>query len=137
MTVINMQLMRYINLLDRVSHVKTMKCYLYNNCIVFAVPKIMVARAIGHNAENIRYMSQQIGKRIKVIAQTEGLTDAQRFISDIVSPVGFNEITISDGVLTLNAGSQSKAALIGRERRREQELHQIIKDTFGLDLKIV
>ena len=132
-----MQLMRYINLLDKVTRVKTMKCYLYNNGIVFAVPKSMVSVAIGQDARNVRYISEQIGKRVKVIAEAKGIEDAQKFVADIVSPIGFNEVTVVDGVLTLNAGSQSKAALIGRERRREEELKTIVKDTFNLELRII
>lgn len=136
MAVINMQLMRYINLLDKVSHVKTMKCYLYNNSIIFAVPRKMISRAIGIDARNIMRISQQIGKKVKIIEEASGLQNAEKFVSNIVSPLSFNSINIENGILTLNAGMQSKAALIGRMRRREQELQKIIKDVFNLELKI-
>jgi transcription antitermination factor NusA-like protein len=134
---IDMQTMRYINILDRVTRVKTMKCFSYNNIIIFAVPKVMVSRAIGPGASNIRIISEQLGKRIKIIAEPSGLSDAERFVSDIVSPIRFVSVELKDNVLVLNAGSQSKASLIGRNRRREEELNQIIKDSFGIELKIV
>ena len=35
MAIINMQTMRYINLLDKASNVKTRKCFVYNNTIYF------------------------------------------------------------------------------------------------------
>ena len=140
MAIINMQTMRYINLLDRISKVKTTKCYVYNNTIIFAVPKAIVSRAIGPGAINLRRISEQLGKKIKVIAESNGqiedIEGMKRFVYDIVAPIGFNELELKDGMVVVNAGMQSKAALIGRERRREHELQLIIKDTYGIDLKI-
>src|SRR3989338_7942971 len=134
MATINLQTIRYINLLDSASRVKTSKCFSYNNIIVFAVPKFLVSRAIGPGAINIRRMQEKLGKKIKVIAEASGTDDVERFISDVVSPVKFKMVEIKDGTIAITAGMESKAALIGRNRRREDELKQISKDTFGLDL---
>src|SRR3989344_1000973 len=140
MPVIDMQTMRYINLLDRDSKVKTSKCFVYNNTIIFAVPRNLVSRAIGPAASNIRSLQEKIGKRIKVIREAEGLKDAERFISEIVSPIRFKSIDIrnEEKMMIINAGSiQNKAALFGRNKIRFEELKQITHDYFGLDLKIV
>jgi transcription antitermination factor NusA-like protein len=137
MTLIDMQTMRYINLLDKESRVKTTKCFLYNNCIIFAVPRIMVSRAIGPGATNVRRIQEQLGKRVKIISEPSGIDDAKRFIEDLVEPIKFVSLEIKDGAFVLNAGSQSKAALIGRNRRRFDELNKILNDTFQMPLKIV
>jgi transcription antitermination factor NusA-like protein len=137
MAVIDMQTMRYINLLERESRVKTRKCFFYNNTIVFAVPRAFLAQAIGRNAEHIHSIQDRIGKRIKVVIEAGSIEDAERFVADIVAPVTFTCLEIKDDAFVLTAGMQSKAALIGRNRRREDELRQIMKDTFGKDLKIV
>lgn len=138
MTIINMQTMRYINLLDRVSHVKTSKCFVYNNKIFFAVPRMMIPRAIGPDLSNLRMIQMQIGKKIKIIAEAAEPRDVKRFVEDIVSPVKFKALEISDNMMIITAGSVlNKAALIGREKRRMLELAQVVKDNFGLDLKIV
>ncbi len=129
--------MRYINLLDKASRVKTRKCFLYNNMIVFAVPRAFMSQAIGPDAAHIRFIQNQIGKRIRVIEEARGFEDAERFVEAIVAPVTFKSLEMKDDMFVLSAGSQSKAALIGRNRRREDELRQIMKDTFGLDLKII
>lgn len=138
MAIIDMQIMRYINLLDRASHVKTTKCFVYNNTIFFAVPKSMMSRAIGPNALNIREMQDKLDKRVKIIEEPSGVGDSIRFISDIVDPVRFKSVDIRDNELVITAGNtQSKASLIGRNKRRMEELNQIVKDTYNLDLKIV
>jgi len=137
MAIINMQTMRYINLLDRASNVKTKKCFVYNNTIYFAVPASLISKAIGPAASNIRRMQENLGKRIRIIPEPEGIMDAEKFVANIVDPVKFKSLEMKDGMFVLNASSQSKAALIGRNRRRLDELKQIMQDLFNLDLKII
>ncbi len=137
MTVIDMQTMRYINLLDRAANVKTKNCFLYNNTVIFAVPGAMISKAIGPDAINIRRIQESLGKKVRIIKEPAGLGESERFISDIVYPVNFKGVELKDGVFLLNAGSQSKAALIGRNKRRLEELRKISQDVFGFDLKIV
>ncbi|HLC53610.1 MAG TPA: hypothetical protein VJK03_03625 [Candidatus Nanoarchaeia archaeon] len=137
MATIDMQTMRYINLLDRTTRVKTRKCFLYNNTIIFAVPKLFMSQAIGPDAAHIHAIQEQIGKKIRVIEEARGLEDAPRFVESIVAPLAFKSLELKEGLFVLTAGSQSKAALIGRNRRREDELRQIVRDTFGYDLKII
>lgn len=137
MPVIDLQTIRYINLLDNESRVKTRKCFVYNNTIIFAVPKMLVSRAIGPNAVNIRRIQEKLGKRIRVIRESEGIADAEDFVQSVVAPVRFKSFELQNEIFVLTAGSESKAALIGRNRRRFEELRQIVKDTFGKDMKIV
>lgn len=134
---LDLQMIRYINLLDNASRVKTTKCFVYNNTIFFAVPKQLMSKAIGPNAVNVRNIQDKLDKKVKIISEAQSVDDAEKFISDIIAPVRFVSLEIIDKVITINAGSQSKAAMIGRNRRREAELQQIVKDTFGMDLKII
>ena len=62
---------------------------------------------------------------------------SKNFIKSIVSPVEFKDLEIRNDEIIINAGMQSKAALIGRNRRREQELKEIVKDYFKRELRIV
>lgn len=138
MAIIDMQTMRYLNLLDKVSHVKTSKCFVYNNSVIFAVPPAFVAQAIGEQGWNIKRMQEQIGKRVRIIAEPRGTGDAGRFVSDIVSPVSFKNIVIQQGTAVITAGTmQNKASLLGRNKQRLAELELIMKDTFGFDVKVL
>ncbi|MEK6892860.1 MAG: KH domain-containing protein [Nanoarchaeota archaeon] len=137
MATIDLQTMRYINLLDRISGVKTSRCFNYNNTITFAVPKNFVSKAIGLNASNIREMQENFGKKVRIVEEAQSLKDAERFIRSIVAPVSFKSLEIKDNCLIINAGAQSKAALIGRNKRRLEELRRISIDNLGVDdLKI-
>ena len=138
MAIINMQTMRYINLLDKASHVKTKQCFVYNNTIFFAVPRELVSRAIGPAAVNVRKIQEDLGKKVRIIAEPAGLREAPRFLHDLVAPTKFKSLEIKEGCFVIIAGNnQSKASLIGRDRRRAEELHKIIHELFGFDLKIL
>ena len=133
-----MQTMRYINLLDRESRVKTSKCFVYNNTIIFAVPKEKISKAIGPNASNVRSLQEKLGKRVRIIGQVDGKEEAEKFIQDIVAPVKFKSVELNKEGLIMTAGNnQNKASLIGRNKRRLLELSKIVKDMFEIDLKII
>ena len=133
---IDMQDMRYLNLFEKITRVSTRYCFKYNEAIVFCVPRSLVSRAIGEKGINVKKMNEILNKRIKVIPQPLGIDDAKKFIESIVSPVTFKELEVNDEII-LTAGSQSKAALIGRNKRRLLELQKISRDYFGKELKIV
>ena len=138
MSIINMQMMRYINLLDGTAHVKTHKCFLYNNMIVFAVPKKLMSKAIGPDAANIKKIQNKVGKRVRIVAEPSGEEDAERFVKDIVSPFKFKALEVKEGRFVLTAGGkQSKAMLMGRNKTRYEALNKILQDVFGMGLRIV
>lgn len=130
-TTIDMRLMRYINLFSKISRVSTTKCSVYNDHIIFAVPESQVSQAIGLGAINVRRMREILGKKVRIVVMPESPENKQeiaKFISGIVEPMEFNKIEINDGEIVVSAGRQSKAALIGRNRIREQELSNIVKN---------
>lgn len=137
MTMINMQTMRYINLLYRIAQVKTRVCFMYNNAIVFAVPSDLMSKAIGTNGKNARMIQETLGKRIKIIKEARGIGDIERFIRDVVEPASFKSIELQGSEAVITAGSQYKASLIGRNRVRLLELSSITNDVFGKSIKIV
>lgn len=134
---IDMQDMRYLNLFAKITRVSTRFCFKYNEAIVFCVPKQLVSKSIGEGGKNIKQMNEILRKRIKVVPIPDGIQNAKIFISAIVSPVIFKDLEISDNEIKLTAGIQSKAALIGRNKRRLLEMQKIVKDFFGKEFRIV
>ena len=138
MTTINMQTMRYINLLDRQTRVKTSNCFVYNNIIFFAVPRAMMSKAIGPGATNIKSLQNQLGKRVKIISQPNNPEDYNSFIKSIIEPVGFKSLEVKDGSIILTAGGkQNKAGLIGRNKQRLLELKKVTISVFKKDVKVI
>ncbi len=129
--------MRYINLFRRISKVNTRNCFVYNNVIIYVVPSGAMRKALGERGKNVRIIQETLGKKIKIIKEANGIGEAHRFVQDIVDPVNFKSLEVKDGMFILTAGSQGKAALFGRNKRRFAELNQILEDYFGKELKIV
>ena len=131
---IDMQFMRYINLFAKVSHVTTTKVFMYNNHIIYAVPKSKMSTAIGKNAVNVKKLSDILRRKIKVVEMP--IVDDDRaigkFVADVVAPVEFNKVEVNNNSVVITAGRQSKAALIGRNRIREKELGEVLKNFFRI-----
>ncbi len=137
---IDMQLMRYINLFERTTRVQTKRVFVYNNQIIFAVPRFKVSLAIGKGAVNVKRLNEILRRKIKVVAMplVDSSEEIGKFVEDVVAPVDFNKIEVRGDSVVLTAGRQSKAALIGRGRLREKELGDVLKNFFGIaKLKIV
>ena len=132
-----MQDMRYLNLFSKITHVDTRFCFKYNNAIMFGVPKNLVSKSLGEEGKNIRKINEILRKRVRIVALPEGTKDIKIFIQQIVNPVTFKDIELKEDDIILTAGSQSKAALIGRNKRRLLEMQKIVKDFFGKEFKIV
>jgi transcription antitermination factor NusA-like protein len=98
----------------------------------------LVAKAVGKGGENVRQISGILKKRIKVIPQPGGEESIKSFIENIVSPVTFKDVEIKDNEVILDAGgTQSKASLIGRNKRRFLEMQKIIENYFGKEFRII
>lgn len=137
MKTIEMQDMRYLNLFGKVTRVNTRFCFKYNENIVFCVPRGFISKAVGEGGKNIRRISEILRKRIKVVPKPRGIQDAKPFIEAIVKPVTFKDLEVKDDEIILTAGNQSKAALIGRNKRRLLEMQNIVRDFFGKGFRIV
>lgn len=134
---ISMQDIRHLNLFNQITRINTRYCINYNNMLIFCVPKNFVMKAVGENAKNLKRMSEIIGKRIRVIPLPRGIQDAKSFIENIISPVTFKDLEITEKEIILNAGgTQNKAALIGRDKRRLIEMQKIVNDYFGKEFRI-
>ncbi len=139
MKTIDMQTMRYMNLLDNVAHVRATKCFVYNNTIYFAVSPKLFSVALGNGNRNVSFISQKLGKRVRIIRDVkEGIDGVSKFIESVISPTSFVSIELQDNIFVLTAGSRERAAtLIGRNKVRLLELSNVLESYFGKSLKII
>jgi transcription antitermination factor NusA-like protein len=97
-----------------------------------------ISRAIGEAGRNIHELRRILGKKVRVIPRPQGLQDAKQFIENIVKPVAFKNLEINNDEIIITAGGmQSKAALIGKNKRRFLEMQKIIKNFFGKEFRII
>ena len=129
---IGMQFIQYMNFFERIIGLRTRHCFLYNECIIFVVPHNLVARAIGIGGSNIKKLAIRLRRRVKIIASPSGIEDAEKFIASIVFPVRFKSLRIENDEMIINASTQSRAMLIGRNKTRLEDLQRIVKEYFNI-----
>ncbi len=137
MKTLDMQLIRYINLFEKISGIRTKNCFLYNNIIIFVVPRNLVSKAIGEDGKNVRQLSEILGKRAKIVSMPYGIEEVRDFVNAIINPLKYQSLDVNDNEIVIRAGRMSKAALIGRNKARLEEMKEILKEYFGKDLRIV
>jgi len=130
--VLDMQFIRYVNLFSEVTKIRCNHCFEYNNTIIFAVPKKLVMKSIGKGNQNLEKLNHIIGKRIKIVAIPRGKEDIESFVSMITRPIKFKAIELKGDNAIINAGAQSKAILIGRNKIRLLEMTNILDQYFGV-----
>jgi transcription antitermination factor NusA-like protein len=109
----------------------------YNRTLIFCVPKNLINKALGEQGRNLKKMSEILGTKIKIIPSPRGLMDLKPFIENLVKPVAFKSLEVKGNEVILTAGTQSKAILIGRDKKRLIELQEIVGNYFGKELKII
>lgn len=132
---IDMQEIRYLNLFEQITRVRTPFCFRYNENIIFCVPRQFISKAVGEGGRNMRKLGEIIGKKIRVIAEPHGLNDSENFIRTIIIPLTIRDFNIRENEIVVGGG-KNKAALIGRNKRRLLEMQKIVKDFFEKDFRI-
>ena len=135
--VIDMQLMRYINLFTKTTKIIPKSCFKYNNQLIFLVNKSQVSKAIGRDAVNARKIMTTLRKKIKIMAYPgDTIKEIKFFFETLIDPIEISDLEVKDNVIKISATRINKSSLIGRERVREKELTKIIKDILGKGFKI-
>ena len=131
---LDLDLIHDINLFSKIARVHTKYCFRYNNWLIFAVPPQLISKALGERGENVRQMSSMLKCKVKVIP----LSSLEPFVKSVIYPIRIKRLSFEDGKVTIFAGPNSKASLIGRDKVRMEELGRILKQYFNIrELKIL
>ena len=132
-----MKFIRYLNLFEKITGVRTQHCFNYNSGIIFVVPQQLMSKALGESGKNVKKLSEILGRKIRIIAAPSGKEDIEKFISAIVYPVRFNNVEVKEDSVVISAGLQSRATLIGRNKTRLLDMKKILEEYFGIkDVRI-
>ncbi|MFC1685552.1 NusA-like transcription termination signal-binding factor [Nanoarchaeota archaeon] len=131
---LDQQSIQCLTLFSRIANVRTKECFDYNNTKVFIVKRELLSKAVGEKGRNVKRLSNLLRTKVRIIPDSE-LAD---FIKDVIQPVKFKKILIENNMITIFAGQQAKASLIGRNKVRLEELANILKRQYGVkSLRIV
>lgn len=134
---LDLRSIQYLNLFERITHVKAKYCFDYNANIIFIVPRFLMNRALGERAKNIFRLEQQMHRKVRIIANPQGIDDAGRFVRAIIFPHEFKNIVIENNEMYIFIAQRTKAAIIGRNKTRLEELSDILEKFFGIKKVII
>ena len=128
---LDFQDIQYINIFEKVSKVRSQDCFNYGSYIIFVVPQGEQSKAIGHGGINAKRLSDILKKKVKIISYNGNKED---FVKAILYPIRFKEVKIEGNQLSIKAGFQSKALIIGRNSARLKELKETLERYFKIDM---
>lgn len=126
---------QYMNLFSFATGVNAVDCFGYGSSIVFVVKPGFVLKAVGKDGENVKRLSEKIGKKVKVISlPLPSLSDCDivNFVLALIYPVKFKKLTRDKDGIIISAEPQAKALLIGRNGARLNELRSILRKYFKI-----
>ncbi len=123
---------QYMNLFERITHVKSKYCFDYDSTIIFVVPKFLMSRALGERARNITRLEENLHRKVRIIANPSGITDLERFVKAIIFPHEFKKIVVENNEIYIFSAPRTKAAIIGRNKARLAGLADILDKFFGI-----
>lgn len=134
-TKLNITSIQYINLFGDVTGIRATDCFEYGSSMVFVVKPGFVLKAVGKDGGNVKRLSEKIRKKVKVISlplQHATDYDLTKFILALIYPIRFKKLTRDEDGITILAGPQAKAQLIGRNSARLNELRNILRKYFKI-----
>lgn len=107
----------------------------YNDVLIFIVKEGQASKAVGKSGINVKNLSNLLRKKLKIV---EFKPEPVSFIKGFIYPIGAEEITLDEGVITIKvASTREKGLLIGRESRNLNKLKEIVKRYYDVqDIKI-
>lgn len=120
-----------MNLFNRITGIKAKFFFNYSSSIVFIVDPLDLGAAIGERDNNLRKLGITFKKRVKILPEPTP-EKINRFVKLLVAPVKFKSLMIENEIVTIKAGPQGKASLIGRNHSNLDQLEDILKHYFKI-----
>ena len=129
--VYDVELMKYIALLENISHVRIKDLFQYNGMLCCVVDKNDVSTFVGSGGKKIRKIQDMIHKKIKVVGYSDDVKD---FAKDLIYPLEVSKIEDDNGNLLISCDDRkSKGLLIGRGRKGLLNLQNALSRFFKVD----
>ena len=128
-------LMKLITLFESMSGAKVRDCIADEN-ITFIIEENEMGKAIGKNGVNIKRVENALKRKIRLVEFSQNIL---QFIRNMVYPLEVRDIKQENGTITIHGkDSNSKAKIIGRERKNINSIANIAKRYFDVkEIRVV
>ncbi len=99
-----------------------------NNIMTFVVEEVLLGKAIGKQAANVKRLEQMLNRHIRIIGFSQ---DPARFTKNLIYPLE-GDVELQGNIIIIKGRDQgTRAFLIGREQRNLKNNLKIIQKYFG------
>jgi len=128
---------RLMNALEKVSGVGAKDCLVDVTTISFLVWGKDVGRAIGKGAQNVKMLSERLGKKVEIIEYSKS---AERFFKKALAPMTIESVEAEKGsegkTAVVRVSSDSRRKLM-ESKKRVSRAKELAKRNYGFaDVKI-
>ncbi len=104
--------------------VSPLNCIFTKGSIIFLVDDGLVRKAIGRNANNVKYLRNQFKKEIKIFERGESLDET---VSKFIYPIKLNSLKVHRRVLSmLLMNPKDRRILLGNGQTTLRQLKEVI-----------
>ncbi len=121
-------------LMERITGTHVKDCFKDEDTIFFVVGLGELGKAVGKGGVTVKRVSEELGKKIRVIEYRE---NAVEFMRNIIYPLTVEEIQDTGETLILKDKSKkTKSLLIGRGGKNLNLINRAVKRFFNKEIKI-
>ena len=126
----DIDIMKFISLFEKITHVNAKDCFKQENKIVFIVNEGLAGKAVGKGGMNIKKLENLFKKKVKIVEYNPDLLE---FVKNVIHPLSAREISEDEGVVTIiPVDSQTRGYLIGREAVNLRAFENVVKRYFEI-----
>lgn len=129
--VYDVELMKYIALLENLGKVRIKDLFQYNGMLCCIVDKNDVSILVGSEGRKIKKIQDMLHKKIKVVGYSDDVKD---FARDFIYPIKVDSIEEDNGSIIISCNDRkSKGLLIGRGKKSLLNLQNALSRFFKVD----
>lgn len=127
---IDVKKIQLLNQFEQIASFRAKTCFFYNDELVFIVPSSLLSKAISKS----KLLSQRLKKKIKLVSEPtkKDLQAIKAFIEELAFPYKLKQLELKADKLIIYPLQRQKALLIGKEKRKKQQLEQALTEFFGI-----
>ena len=132
---LNKETIEKINLFENITKAKVKELIEKENVLLFIIEQGELIKIIANKGKSIKRLENLMHKRLRVIEFNQ---DPLKFVKNFIYPIKPLSISLNNDHIEIKVEDRkSKGLLIGRESKNLDELNNLVKGYYNLQVKIL
>ena len=132
---LNKETIEKINLFENITKAKVKELIEKENVLLFIIEQGELIKIIANKGKSIKRLENLMHKRLRVIEFNQ---DPLKFVKNFIYPIKPLSISLNNDHIEIKVEDRkSKGLLIGRESKNLDELNNLVKSYYNLQVKVL